>query len=414
MKCKGGAIDVFVSKAAGDSVGQRAAAAAAQLNRYYIDANVNNSNPCARTALAYLDQYLQNAPPAPYVLEPFTLNEILITCKKIKRKKSKDNNDMSTEIIDCFPPVVISLFLLRQATYVLNTKSILEPIGCSAVPQGSVMGNNLFLILVNDITTACPYPEYVMFADDTCIIVNADNFDNLKLKLAHVMHQMAEWFTANGMLLNVDKTNIIHFQLKKTHNPINIKVNDITVPQVDTTRYLGYMIDAGLTWAAHVDHMFDKLSSACYALSRLAPTLSANNLRKAYFGYFHSVLIQGIDLWATSATWERLFKLQKRALRIIDRKPLDHPAKEIFKNHKILTLPSIYILTACDYIRENLHNYQTLNRTSRRQPLLIAPNRRLAKARAALSVAGASIYNHVPLNIKEAKSNAAFSKKLKA
>ncbi|XP_063545775.1 uncharacterized protein LOC134753767 [Cydia strobilella] len=32
----------------------------------------------------------------------------------------------------------------KQRTYVLNTGSDLEPIGDCAVPQGSVMGNNLF------------------------------------------------------------------------------------------------------------------------------------------------------------------------------------------------------------------------------------------------------------------------------
>jgi hypothetical protein len=558
-KCKSNAIDVLVSKSAGESVTARAAAAASLLNRYYINTSANNVSPCVRTALAYLAKYLPDSSPT-FNFVPFQLDEMLLTCKKIKRKDSKDINDMSTRIIDCLPPVVISLLLMlfnkcvhvgiypdilkqikvqpiykgkgemhlakyyrpislipiiskiferllsnkimkhitsnsllnsqqyayqagrstadaardvvtrvtahleggrqvaavfcdlsrafemidhqlllaklshygfsgsfhdiiasflsnrRQSTYVLDTKSDLEQIGGCAVPQGSVMGNNLFLLLVNDITSACDHPEYVMFADDTCIIINADSIDDLRLKLCLVMHKMTQWFSANGMLLNVDKTNIVHFKLRKKHVPLNIVINDTLVPQADATRYLGFVIDSGLTWAPHIDYACDRLSSACYALSRLAPTLTTQNLRKAYFGYFHSILVQGVDLWATSAGRDRLFKMQKRALRIIDRKPVDHPAQEIFRKQRILTLPCVYILTACKYVRANLHTYKNYGegsqRPSRRQHLLVPPRRRLAKARSALSVVGPNLYNRVPFDIKNSTSDTVFLKKL--
>ncbi|XP_047994914.1 uncharacterized protein LOC125233094 [Leguminivora glycinivorella] len=70
-----------------------------------------------------------------------------------------------------------------QCTSVKNSRSEMEPIGGCSVPQGSSMGNNLFLVIMNDVTSACDDPEYVMFADDTCIIVNADNIDQLKSTL---------------------------------------------------------------------------------------------------------------------------------------------------------------------------------------------------------------------------------------
>lgn len=294
----------------------------------------------------------------------------------------------------------------------------MEHIGSCSVPQGSSAGNNLFLILiVNDITSACADPEYVMFADDTCIIVNADNVDNLRSKLSMTMHKISMWFKANGMLLNVDKTNIIHFKLRnKEDSQLNTTLNNILVPQVRATKYLGFIIDAGLTWAPHIDHVCNRLASACYALSRLAPTLSINNIKKAYFGYFHSILIQGVDLWATSADRDKPFKLQKRALRIIARKPADHPAKDLFKHYKILTLPSVYILTACQYVRANQHNYSAYGFRSERcraKNLLAPPLRRLAKARASLSVFGPKIYNCIPVDIKNSASDTIFTNKLK-
>jgi hypothetical protein len=186
------------------------------------------------------------------------------------------------------------------------TGSDLEPIGDCAVPQGSVIGDNLFLISVKDITTACNEPEYVIFADDTCIIVSADDVETLKSKQHLVTLHMSEWFSANGML----QTKLC----KKTkHSQLNIITNNTIVPQVDATRYLGFVIDSGLTWSSHTDYVCDKLSAACYALSRLAPTLSPSNSRKAYFGYIHSILIEGVDLWTMSANRDRVFTIQKRA-----------------------------------------------------------------------------------------------------
>ncbi|XP_063545722.1 uncharacterized protein LOC134753714 [Cydia strobilella] len=168
----------------------------------------------------------------------------------------------------------------RQCTCVLNARSEIEPIGSSSVPQGSSTGNNLFLVLMNDITSACDDPEYVMFADDTCIIINADNIDQLKSTLSMIMLKMSRWFSANGMLLNVDKTNIIHFKLKNNNDnaQLDISINNVIVPQVKETKYLGFIIDSGLTWTPNIDQLCNKLASACFALSRLAPTLTTDGI----------------------------------------------------------------------------------------------------------------------------------------
>ncbi|XP_063549114.1 uncharacterized protein LOC134756215 [Cydia strobilella] len=113
-----------------------------------------------------------------------------------------------------FHKLIASLLKNRvQRTHVLNSKSSLDPTGECAVPQGSMIGNYLFLLLINDITAASSDAEYVTYADDTCIIVNDSSIENLTLKLTHVMTQISKWFRANGMLLNVEKTNLIHFQL---------------------------------------------------------------------------------------------------------------------------------------------------------------------------------------------------------
>ncbi|XP_047994390.1 uncharacterized protein LOC125232679 [Leguminivora glycinivorella] len=108
---KNSAINVLISKSAGDSNDARAADAARRLNRYYINANKNNVKPCARTALEYLDKYLPSLIPT-FKFEPYSLSDIMQALKKIKRKQSQDINDMSTYLLDYLPPVVISILLV--------------------------------------------------------------------------------------------------------------------------------------------------------------------------------------------------------------------------------------------------------------------------------------------------------------
>ena len=51
----------------------------------------------------------------------------------------------------------------------------------------------------------------MIYADDTGLLLTAENDEELKIKFTCTLDYMIEWFSANGLSLNVEKTNIMKF-----------------------------------------------------------------------------------------------------------------------------------------------------------------------------------------------------------
>ena len=114
-------------------------------------------------------------------------------------------------------------------------------------PQGSCLGPLLFSIFTNDINKHLNYTKCILFADDTTIYMTHQNLNYLNWCLEEDLSIISDWFKANLLTLNLDKTVCMTFYPKKfagrnklnTFAGNNIKIDGVVIPEVHETKFVG-------------------------------------------------------------------------------------------------------------------------------------------------------------------------------
>ncbi|CAH2218019.1 jg27644 [Pararge aegeria aegeria] len=174
------------------------------------------------------------------------------------------------------------------------------------VPQGSILGPFLFLIYINDLLYLVKDNHgIVLFADDTSLMFKIKRRELALDDVNNYLAKVVQWFEANNLVLNENKTKCIKFTLPNVkHVKTTILLNNEELNPVDTTVFLGITLDAKLQWGPHVNNLSNRLSSAAYAVKKIRHLTDIETARLVYFSYFHSIMSYGILLWGNAADTE--------------------------------------------------------------------------------------------------------------
>ena len=121
------------------------------------------------------------------------------------------------------------------------------------VPQGSILGPLLFLIYINNLSSASKALDFILFADDTNIFFSHSNLESLSLIVNSELNRLTDWFRANKLSVNIKLSNFMIFRPRQKRQTLDIKVylSNQEIHQVNETVFLDVVLDEHLTWLPH-------------------------------------------------------------------------------------------------------------------------------------------------------------------
>ena len=188
-------------------------------------------------------------------------------------------------------------------------------------PQGSCLGPLIFLIFVNDMRLHLTDVDSVQFADDTTIVFGHQNENYLKYCVERELAILGDWFRANKLTLNVEKSVFLMFNQKGQCNINQLKLGDSLINRVSTTKFLGVWLDDQLNWKTHLNKLLSKLKCGLGMLQRSKELLLYKAKKLLYYGQVHSHLCYGLGVWGPMLSSGQIIQLrtiQRKCVRMID------------------------------------------------------------------------------------------------
>jgi len=160
------------------------------------------------------------------------------------------------------------------------------------------------------------------------------------------LNYLIAWFQVNKLSLNLTKTSFMvfhpkHMQLDPNDIDCQLKFGNEIISEVSSVKFLGLNLDRHLDWSEHFKVLNGRLGRANYIMNSVKNMLPTACRKTLYYSLFYSHLTYGIHLWGgsmLSCNTKKIFKAQKRSIRIIARANYNAHTDELFVNLNLLKL----------------------------------------------------------------------------
>ena len=215
------------------------------------------------------------------------------------------------------------LFDRKQFVSMENSSSERKSVVCG-VPQGSLLGPLLFVLLINDIDLQLKHCSILLYADDTVIFTADKNCKVIEERLNNDLNKIANWFSDNNLIINLKKgkTEYVLYgtaQRLAKSSELVIDINGQIINETETYEYLGVMMDKSLTYTTQIERVYKKASSRVKLLSRIRKNISPYVAETIYKVMIEPVLFycNNVMLGISDSTAARFQDIQDRAHKVV-------------------------------------------------------------------------------------------------
>jgi hypothetical protein len=300
------------------------------------------------------------------------------------------------------------------------------------VPQGSILGPLLFLLYINDLPLSSNSSHFIIFADDTNILFSHKDRTSLEKLINKELSQISNWFKLNKLSLNIDKTNFMIFKNKHSNKPelnLTIEIDHTCINKVNTTKFLGVLIDNDFSWKTHTSHVSKVISKYNGIFRKIRPFIPIESLQTLYNTLVLPYLSYCTLVWGdkNNSNLESLFLLQKKIIRTCTNSLWLEHTTPLFISLKKLKLRDIYTYQLAVYMyryhnkmlpsdlpnvlfinKSDIHDYNTRQASD----FHINPTNTML-ATNTITTQGPTIWNSLNCTIKNSVSIAVFKNVLK-
>ena len=181
-----------------------------------------------------------------------------------------------------------------------------------------------------------------LFVNDTCLTVLGKNIQELNQIANEQLSLLDEWFRANRLTMNTDKTKYMVFKHNISNQDLSIKLHGNVIERTSSYKYLGLILDSKLNFKGHITLVLNKIRKRIPLLIKIKNKLNFSTKLKVYYAFNYPHFLYGIEIYSNTSNYniKKLQNLQNRVVKYIFYNKKSS-IEDLFQTHKLLDIKNI-------------------------------------------------------------------------